>query len=66
MLIVLIFGIKFRKTKQKEVALVATALKALISVSKTNDRISGSEFYTGRIYHLFKNIFFTHVHIISI
>ena len=47
------FWIKFGKTKQKVVALVATALKALLSVTKTNVRLSGRKFYAGNIYYLF-------------
>ena len=51
------FGIKFRETKQIVVALVATTFKALLSVAKTNSRLSGRELYTGDIYHLFGNMF---------
>ena len=57
MLILLLFWIKFGKTKQKVVALVATTLKVLLSVAKTNGRLSGGEFYAGNIYYLFENIF---------
>ena len=48
--------LKFRKTKQKVVALVATTLKALFSVAKTNGRLSGRKLYTGNIDYLFWNI----------
>ena len=43
------FWIKFGKTKQIVVALVATTLKALLSVAKTNGRLAGYKFYTGNI-----------------
>ena len=36
-----VFLIKFRKTKQIVVALIAATLKALLSVAKTNGRLSG-------------------------
>ena len=45
--------LKFRKTKQKVVALVATTLKALLAVAKTNGRLSGREFYAGNVYYFF-------------
>jgi len=48
-----VFLIKFRKTKQIVVALVATALKALLSVTKTALRISGRKLYVGNIYYFF-------------
>jgi len=47
---------KFGETKQKIVALVTTTLKALLSVAKTNGRLSGCEFYAGNIHYLFRNI----------
>ena len=50
------FQIKFGKTKQIVVALVTTALKALLSVAKTNGRLSGRKFYADNIYYLFWNI----------
>ncbi len=48
----LVFWIKFRKTKQIVVTFVATALKPLLSVAKTNVRLSGRKLYTGNIYYL--------------
>ena len=56
-LILLLFLIKFGKTKQIVVALITTTLKALFSVAKANCRFSGHEFYTGNIYWLFENNF---------
>ena len=53
----LIFWIKFRKTKQIVVTFIATTLKTLLSVTKTNSRLSGHKFYTGNIYYSFLNIF---------
>ena len=55
-----IYWIKFRKTKQVIVTLVATALKALLSVAKTNVRRSRRKFYAGDIDYLFLNIL-THI-----
>ena len=55
-----IFGIKFRKTKQIVVTFVATTLKALFSVAKTNSGFSGRKFYAGNIYYPFLNIL-THI-----
>ena len=52
----LVFWIKVGETKQKEVALVATTFKALLSVAKTNSRLSGRKFCVGNIYYLFQNI----------
>ena len=52
-----IFGVEISKTKQIVVALVATTLKALLAVAKTNGRLSGREFYAGNVYYLFFNIF---------
>ena len=51
-----VFWIKFRKTKQTVVTLVATTLKSLFSIAKTNGRFSGREFYTNNINNLFWNI----------
>ena len=48
-----VFQIKFGKTKQIVVALVATTLKALLSVAKTNSRLSGRKFYACNINYLF-------------
>ena len=55
-----VFRIKFRKTKQKVVTFVTTTLIALLSIAKTNVRLSGSEFYTGNIYYSFFN-FLSHM-----
>ena len=52
----LFFWIKFRKTKQIVVALVATTFKTLLSVAKTNGRLSGRKFYAGNIDNLFRNM----------
>ena len=57
---ILFLGIKFRETKQIVVTFVATALKALLSVSKANRRLSGHKLYTGNIYQLLSN-FLTHI-----
>ena len=56
LLILLFFWIKFGETTQIVVALVATTFKALLSVTKTNGRLSGHKFYAGNIYYLFENI----------
>ena len=45
--------IKFGKAKQITVTFVATTLKALLSVAKTNGRLSGRKLYTGNIYYTF-------------
>ena len=47
---------KFGKTKQKEIALITTALKALLSVAKTNGRLSRCKLNTGNVYNLFLNV----------
>ena len=52
MLILLFFGIKFGETTQKVIALVATTFKPLLSVAKTNSRLSGRKFCAGNIYYL--------------
>ena len=52
----MLFFIKIGKTKQKVVAFVATAFKALLSVTKTNCRLSRLKFYAGNINYLFGNI----------
>ena len=57
---ILFLGIKFRETKQIVVTFVATALKALLSVSKANRRLSGHKLYAGNIYQLLSN-FLTHI-----
>ena len=48
-----LFGIKFRKTNQIVVALVAATFKTLLSVAKTNVRVSGRKFNSGNIDNLF-------------
>ena len=50
------FGIKFRKTKQMVVTFVATALKALLSVAKTNGRLPGHKLYAGNIHYFLLNV----------
>ena len=57
MLILLLFWIKFGKTKQIVVALVTTTFNVLLAVAKTTGRFSGHEFYAGNIYRLFGNNF---------
>ena len=57
--------IKFRKTPQKVVALVTAALKALLSVTKTNIRLSRCEFCAGNVYYLFRNIIIAHIYPLS-
>ncbi len=52
-----VFWIKLGETKQIIVALVTTTFNALLSVAKTNGRLSGREFYADNIYYLFLNIF---------
>ena len=52
--------IKFRKTKQKVITLVATTLKALFPVAKTNGAFSGCMLYAGNIDCPFRNIL-THI-----
>ncbi len=47
---------KFGETRQKVVALIATTLKAPLSVAKASGRISGRKFYTGNINYIFLNI----------
>ena len=47
------FWIKFGETKQKVVALVATTRKALLSVAKTNGRLSRRKLDAGNIDYLF-------------
>ena len=51
-----VFWIKFGEAKQIVVALVATTFKALLSVAKTNGRLSGRKLYAGNIDNLFWNI----------
>ena len=53
----LVFLIKFREANQIVFTFVATALKALFSIAKTNARLSGCKLYTGDIYFNF----FTHI-----
>ena len=62
-------NIKFGKTKQKVITLVATTLKSLLAVTKTNGRFSLRKLNTCNVYTLFLNIFihiFPHQHIINI
>ena len=47
--------IKFGKTMQKVVALIATTFKPLLSVAKTNGRLSGRKLHAANVYHLFGN-----------
>ena len=56
-----VFLIKFRKAKQKVVALIATAFKALLAVAKTNGRLSWRKFYAGNIYYLSWYIIIVHI-----
>ena len=49
------FWSKFGKAKQIVVALIATTLKALLSVAKTNGRVTRREFYAGNIDYFFWN-----------
>ena len=56
--------IKFGETKQKVVALVATTLKALLSVSKTDGGLSGRDLYAGNIYDLSWNVI-VHIYLLS-
>ena len=48
------FWIKFGETKQKVVALVATTRKALLSVAKTNGRLSRRKLDAGNIDYFFE------------
>ena len=57
LLILLLFWIKFGKTKQIVVALVTTTFNVLLAVAKTTGRFSGREFYAGNIYYPFGKIF---------
>ena len=59
-------NIKFRKTKQKVITLVAATLKALLAITKANCRFSRRKFNTGNVYNLFLNVLihiFPHQHI---
>ena len=51
-----IFRIILGKTKKIIVTFIATTLKTLLSVTKTNSRLSGHKFYAGNVYYLFLNI----------
>jgi len=53
----IVFGIKFRKTNKIVVTFVATTFKALLSVAKANDRLSGRKLCVGNIDYPFLNIF---------
>ena len=56
-----VYQIKFGKTKQKVITLVAATLKILLSVAKTNIRLSGRKFYAGNIYYLYWCIIILHI-----
>ena len=58
-------NIKFGKTKQKVITLVATTLKTLLTVSQANGRSSRRKLNTGNIYDLFLTIL-VHISPISI
>ena len=49
-------NIKFGKTKQKVITLVATTLKTLLAVAKANGRFSRRELNAGNVYDLFWNV----------
>ena len=51
-----ILVIEFREAKQIIVTFIATTFKAMLSVTKTNSRLSGHKFYAGNIYYSFLNI----------
>jgi len=57
-----VFFIEFGETKQEEIAFVATTLKALLSVAKTNGRFSGRQLDAGYIRFLFLNV---HINVFS-
>ena len=57
--------IKFWSTKQQIITFIATTLKALLSVAKTNGRLARRKLYTCNIHHFFRNILF-HISPISI
>ena len=48
--------LKFGKTKQIVVTFVATTLKTLFSVAKTNVRLSGCQLYAGNIDYFLLNV----------
>ena len=50
------FDIKIRKAKQKIIAFVAAAFKALLTVSKANVRFSRRKLYACDIYDLLWNV----------
>ena len=56
-----VFGLKFRETKQIVVTFVATTLKTLLSVAKTNGRLAGSKLYSGNVYYPFLTLLFHHI-----
>ena len=58
----MLFGIKFGKTKQKEVAFVATTFKALLTVAEADVALAGCKLCAGNVYRLFENNF---AHIIT-
>ena len=57
--------IKFGKTKQKAITLVATTLKTLLTVTKANGRFSRRKLNIGNVYDLFLNVL-VHISPISI
>ena len=61
LLIVSLFESNPGETKQKVVTFVATTFKALLSVAKTNGRLSGGKFYAGNIYYLSWYIIIVHI-----
>ena len=58
-------NIKLGKTKQKVITLVATTLKTLLAVTKTNGRVSRRKLNTGNVHDLFLNVL-VHISPISI
>ena len=57
------FPIKFGVTKQKIVALIATALIALLPVAKANGTVPGCDLYAANINFFFRNVIFhTYLH----
>ena len=51
-----VFSTILGKAKQKEIALVTTAFKALLAVAKANLRLSGRKLNAGNIDNLFWKI----------
>ena len=52
-IIFFVFGLKFGKTEQKVIALVATAFKIMFAVAKASFGLFGCEFCAGNINNLF-------------